>query len=66
MQLIEDSLLLQFHEGSTQGLYNYVTDLNLENNLIDHPRRGELETRLKAYIQQYMTRMVENRLSPDK
>jgi len=49
-------------------LYNYFSDPQLNNNLINKGLSGqtELQQKMKAVIQQYNNRMVENRLIADK
>lgn len=63
-QIIKDHFVLQFLEDKTIGLYNYIDDPLLTNNLIDKQveRRNEMEKLLKAFIQQYNSRMVKNNL----
>nr|NQU92630.1 LTA synthase family protein [Bacteroidota bacterium] len=64
-QLISDQYILEFDGAKSIGLYNFDTDILLEYNLIDADRElaVELEKLIKAYIQQYNNRMVENKLT---
>ena len=57
--------MLEFDGRKSIALYRYPTDELLENNLIDRqPEKvAGLERLLKAYIQQYNNRMIENRLT---
>ncbi len=63
-QWIEDELLLQFDGTKTIALYNYQQDKMLTNNLKDTlpEKRQYLENRVKAFIQQYNNRMIDNKL----
>ncbi|MCR5276996.1 MAG: sulfatase-like hydrolase/transferase [Bacteroidales bacterium] len=58
---------LQFDGEHIVGLYDYRRDRLQEHNLIgEDPHAEEKLPVLKALIQDYMLRMVENRLTPDK
>lgn len=63
-QLYQDSYALIFDGSKTIGLYNIKTDLmlskNIQNELPDVVK--QMEDRLKAIIQQYNSRMIEDRL----
>ncbi|MBO4371278.1 MAG: LTA synthase family protein [Paludibacteraceae bacterium] len=62
-QLYQDSLLLQFDGTQSTALYNYVSDTYLDHNLLDsHPRAEMMERRIKAMLQQYMNRILDNDL----
>ena len=63
-QILSDSLLVQWDGQAVVGVYNYVRDPLLHQDLTPTPP-AEVEpmvTYLKAYIQQYIERMVGNRL----
>ncbi|MFN8254419.1 MAG: sulfatase-like hydrolase/transferase [Bacteroidales bacterium] len=64
-QIIRGNYVLQFMDGKSIALFNYIQDPLLNNNLLDkEPKRQiELETLLKAFIQQYNSRMVHNNLA---
>ena len=64
-QIFSDSLLIQFDGNKTTAIYNHVEDPSLENNLINKQitNTKPMEDYLKAYIQQYITRMVNNQLT---
>jgi phosphoglycerol transferase MdoB-like AlkP superfamily enzyme len=64
-QFLENSYLLQFDGKNSVGVYNYKDDIILKNNLLGkNPSVDEaLLNRLKAFIQQYNNRMVDNKLS---
>jgi hypothetical protein len=63
-QLTNDSLLLQFDERKTTGLFKYKEDVFLKNNLIGkYPEaQAKMERKIKAILQQYNNRMLDNRL----
>lgn len=63
-QIIKGDYLLQFLEEKTIGFYNYTADRLLKQNLLGKfPEiQNEMETLLKAFIQQYNNRMVRNEL----
>lgn len=65
-QIFSDSLMLQFSDNKTQAIYNFISDSTLAHPLRDVPQKENLEKHIKAYIQQYQTRMIENRLTPDR
>ncbi|MEJ8758655.1 sulfatase-like hydrolase/transferase [Pontibacter sp. H259] len=64
-QWIENDLLLLFDGTKTIGLYNYQQDIMLQQDLKDTlpEKRSYLENRVKAFIQQYNNRMIDNKLS---
>jgi phosphoglycerol transferase MdoB-like AlkP superfamily enzyme len=64
-QLFEKDFLLVFDGTHSLGLYNFKTDKMVVNNLIDkHPEIvAEMERKMKALIQQYNNRMIEDRLT---
>ena len=65
-QIIEDDYLLQFDGNKTIAFYNIKSDSLLQNNLIESSvNLQELETYLKAIIQSYQERLIENRLTVD-
>ncbi len=67
-QWIEGNLLLQFDGNKTIALYNYQQDQMLKQDLKDKlpQKRQQLETRVKAFIQQYNNRMIENKLQVER
>jgi phosphoglycerol transferase MdoB-like AlkP superfamily enzyme len=56
--------ILEMEDMKTLGLYNYKTDLFLENNLAGKmpELQKEMEDRLKAIIQTYNERLVDNNM----
>ena len=66
-QFVKGDLLLQFDGTKATALYRFKTDRLLKQNLVGSlPEQQLMETQLKAIIQQYMSRMNENRLLPDR
>jgi hypothetical protein len=57
--------ILQFDGRKTVGLYNYQEDKLLKNNLMGRiPKVQEpMELQVKAFIQQYSNRMLDDRLT---
>jgi hypothetical protein len=48
------------------GLYNLRNDIMMRKNIIgQNSVQEEMERRLKAIIQQYMNRMIHDRLTPE-
>ncbi len=66
-QLIKGDYVLQFEFERTTGFYNLVADPFLNNNLKDSDSKvkAEMENFLKAIIQQYNYRFVNNKLRVD-
>jgi len=65
--LIKDGYLLEFNGNKSTGLYDLNADKMQKKNLLanDLPIMKELESFIKAYIQQYNNRFIENRLTAD-
>ena len=65
-QYVKGDFLLQFDGQQTTALYNYTADPLLKQNILGKAaRQGLMERELKAIIQQYMARMMEDRLTVD-
>jgi phosphoglycerol transferase MdoB-like AlkP superfamily enzyme len=64
-QLFEGDYLLQFDGTKSVGLYNFKKDLFLKNNLlsIETDSVRMYERSIKAFIQQYNNRIVDNKLT---
>lgn len=64
-QFFRAGWLLQFDGEKPVALYRFADDRLLEKNLLDEELAvaSAMEQRLKAIIQQYITRMTENRVS---
>ena len=64
-QLLSDSLLLQFDGKKVCATYNYQNDPMLQHNIAEETNTEEMETYLRAYIQQYIYRLISNQLTID-
>ena len=63
-QLVQGDYMLQHDGNQVKALFRYKTDPLLKQNLKGTvPEQAAMERLLKALIQQYMTRMTENRLT---
>jgi hypothetical protein len=65
-QIFSDSLLLQFDGEKVVNVYDYHADRCLRHNIadsIDPERIAPMEDYLKAYIQQYVHRMIHDELT---
>ncbi len=64
-QLIKDDYALQFDEKKSFSLYNIKKDSILQNNVLDSDikERKKMETFLKAVIQSYNNRIINNNLT---
>ncbi len=62
-QLFHAGQLLLFSGESYEGLYDFTRDRNLTVNLLDSIPAPESEKLIKAFLQQYSTRVRDNRLS---
>ena len=64
-QLIANGYMLKFNGHKSISLYNFKSDSLLKNNLINNDlyKKQEMETFLKAFIQQYNNRMINNQLT---
>lgn len=67
-QYVKGDHVLQFTDGGeVKAIYNYKTDWFMKNNLKNQTAQKEkdMEQELKAIIQSYMERMIEDRLTWD-
>lgn len=66
-QLIQDEYCLQFDGQKSLAFYNWVQDPLLQNNLLEPGDKTHLryENKLKAIIQQYNSRLINNELMPE-
>ena len=66
-QYFEDGYLLQFNGIESLALYRVETDSLLINNLllVQTDLKLKMENKLKAYIQEYNRRMINNKLELD-
>lgn len=67
-QLFEGDYLIQLNNAKAAALFNFKKDPLLANNLLlkEPARATQMEQFLKAYIQQYHNRLIQNRLLPSK
>ncbi len=65
-QIFSDSLLVQFDGQNVTGVYNFLKDRRLKNNLKSGYKEDDMLLYLKATVQQYISRMRENRVAIDK
>ena len=64
-QFISAGYVLEYYSDKSTALYNFDEDKFLKINLLEkNPAKvAEMETLLKAYLQQFNNRMIENRLT---
>ena len=66
-QYVKGDYVIQFDGERTRAIYNFKRDEMLKNNLLGQVKEAEeMERELKAMIQQYMERMIEDRLTVDR
>jgi hypothetical protein len=65
-QLFQDRYLLQLNGTQVAGLFDYQNDRLLKHNLVNEQPALEkgMEQKLKAFIQQYHNRLIQNQLLP--
>jgi phosphoglycerol transferase MdoB-like AlkP superfamily enzyme len=65
-QLFEGEWLLQYMNDRSIALYNLNEDRMMKNNVLDkHPDiQQTMERRIKALIQQYNNRLIDNEMAP--
>jgi phosphoglycerol transferase MdoB-like AlkP superfamily enzyme len=63
-QIIYDTYVLQRVENKNMALYNFINDPLLKDDLLGQglPAEQDLDTLLKAFSQQYINRIIENRM----
>lgn len=63
-QLVIGDLFLEFDGIKSLGLYNLQEDIHLQRNILDkQPEEArKMESMMKALVQQYNNRMIENRM----
>lgn len=65
-QYCKGDYVIQFDGEQTIGIYR-LTDYRMQHNLKGQvAEQSQMERELKAVIQQYMNRMIDNRLIPDE
>lgn len=65
-QVFDGDYLLQFDGKQSKAMYNFKTDPELKSNLLNTAPEEQLrmETGVKAFIQQYNTRVRNNKMLP--
>jgi phosphoglycerol transferase MdoB-like AlkP superfamily enzyme len=65
-QLFQKDLVLQFHKGDVQAVYNFKSDRLLNHDLKETFKDStrQMEALVKAFMQQYSNRMIDNKLEP--
>ena len=65
---VQDNYVLEYNEGHTTGLFDYNNDRLMKSDLKDLliPKRDSMERKMKAFIQQYHNRLLEDRMLPGK
>ena len=62
-----DDLMIQYRNNSLIGIYEFKKDFSLRNNLLSRKSQFKqlpfMQRQLEAILQQYITRMKENRLT---
>lgn len=66
-QYFRGDYMLQFDGSQSRALYNFKRDRFLRENLLGRvPEQASMEEELKAIIQQYIERMISDRMVPDE
>ena len=65
-QYVKNGVVLQFDGTQTRAVYALKDSLMQQNLVGNVPEQQQMEKELKAIIQQYMERMTQDRLLPDK
>ena len=66
-QFLQGDWMMQFDGDKVKAMYRFKQDPMLKQNLAGKaPEQAAMERQLKALIQQYMTRMTEDRLTVRK
>ena len=64
---VQGNEVLLFDGQKVTGLYDYKHDVMMQHNLMGKsPRQGEMERKLKAIIQSYMSRMISDEVTIKK
>ena len=64
---VQGNDVLLFDGQRVTGLYNYKHDVMMQHNLVEKsPRQSEMERKLKAIIQSYMSNMINDRMVVQK
>jgi hypothetical protein len=54
---------MQFDGEQVRAIYDYQHDAMLQNNLANQLNTKDMETYIRAYIQQYIYRLTTNQLT---
>ena len=65
-QYVKHEHVLQFDGKNTRAVYALSDSLMLHNKVGQFQQQQQMERELKAIIQQYMERMTQDRLLPNK
>lgn len=67
-QMVRNDSLILFHNNEVYGLYDLAADRQQKTNLIDSQKdkAESLEKMLKAFIQSYNNRLLNNELTLEK
>ena len=65
-QYVKNGVVLQFDGTQTRAVYALKDSLMQQNLVGNVPEQQQMEKELKAIIQQYMERMTQDRLLPEK
>ncbi|MBQ4367490.1 MAG: hypothetical protein II786_05355, partial [Muribaculaceae bacterium] len=62
-----DDLMIEYRNNRLFGIYEYKKDFSLKNNLLEkkdqYPQLPFMQRQMEAILEQYITRMKENRLT---
>ena len=62
-----DDLMIEYRNNKLKGIYEFKKDFSLKNNLIgrksEFPQLPFMQRQMEAILQQYITRMKDNRLT---
>ncbi len=64
-QLFRDQYMIQMNGDKPSSMYNYKNDPTLKNNLLNtmKPKQDTMENIMKAFIQQYHNRLIDDSLT---
>ena len=64
-----DDLMIEYHNNKLAGVYEFKKDFSLKHNLLKSKDKYRqlpfMQRQLEAILQQYITRMKDNRLTVD-
>ena len=66
-QYLKGKYMIQFDGQKTVAIYNFISDPLLKQNLLGKvPEQARMEKELKGIIQQYIERMINDKLTAKK